>query len=560
MTTATAQPQTIEQAVAERRYVYPIVRSAPIATAHPAAEAWPAAAPARRASRMATDAPQNGTPFDELQGRMVGVEERIRAGSPRSMVIVPSRPIDKWHEPVAVTQALEERLLCSLLELRDPNVRMTYVTSAPIAKPVMDYYLSLLPRRMREHARARLTLVALGVRDATPLSQKLLQRPQVLDRIRRAIRAADSCHLVPYTTTPLERELALALDIPMYGADPRYSGLGTKSGCRALFARAGVPHPVGTEGVGSFDEVVAAIAALRGAKPEISQVVVKLDNGVSGEGNALVDLRAVSDLTDVAQRVAVIAPEAPGVSADVFLTKLAARGGVVEEWIAANEIRSPSVQLQITPAGEVHVVSTHDQILGGPSGQIYLGCRFPADAAYAPLISVLALRVGRKLAAASVIGRLAIDFVVARDGASDPWRPYAIELNLRKGGTTHPYETLAQLTGGSYDHERAAFVTPTGQHKHYVATDHFENDVLRALGTDGVLAVAPREDLRFHPLRRTGVVFHMLSSLDELGCCGFTAIADSAEQADAFYEHVQRELLAAARERGADRAKLPLAA
>jgi hypothetical protein len=40
-----------------------------------------------------------------------------------------------------------------------------------------------------------------------------------------------------------------------------------------------------------------------------------------------------------------------------------------------------------------------------------------------------------------VIGRLAIDFV-ARDD-EQRWHPFAIELNLRKGGTTHPYETLA---------------------------------------------------------------------------------------------------------------------
>jgi hypothetical protein len=287
---------------------------------------------------------------------------------------------------------------------------------------------------------------------------------------------------------------------------------------------------------------------------------VKLNNGASGEGNALVDLRGVSDSADLAQRVAALAPEARGVSVDEFLAKLVAGGGVVEEWIAASELRSPSVQLQITPAGEVRVVSTHDQILGGPSGQTYLGCRFPADPEYARSISALAHRVGRKLADAGVIGRLALDFVVARDSAGDPWRPHAIELNLRKGGTTHPYETLAHLTGGSYDPKRAAFVTLTGQHKHYVATDHLEHDLLRALGSDGVLALARREDLRFHPLRRTGVVFHMLSSLDELGRCGFTAIADSAEEADAQYEHVQHELLAAARERCDRRAKLPFAA
>ena len=38
---------------------------------------------------------------------------------------------------------------------------------------------------------------------------------------------------------------------------------------------------------------------------------------------------------------------------------------------------------------------------------------------------------------------------------------YAIELNLRKGGTTHPYLTLQFLTDGVYDAQRALFLTPT---------------------------------------------------------------------------------------------------
>ena len=47
-------------------------------------------------------------------------------------------------------------------------------------------------------------------------------------------------------------------------------------------------------------------------------------------------------------------------------------------------------------------------------------------------------------------GRFAIDFVVVRDD-DGAWTPYAIELNLRKGGTTHPFLTLQFLTDGRYD-------------------------------------------------------------------------------------------------------------
>jgi hypothetical protein len=146
----------------------------------------------------------------------------------------------------------------------------------------------------------------------------------------------------------------------------------------------------------------------------------------------------------------------------------------------------------------VELLSTHEQILGGPSGQRCVGRRFPADPSYAPAIAGLARRVAQRLADVGVIGCFAIDFVVARRDDSR-WEPFAIELNLRRGGTTHPYQTLVGLTGGAYDADSATFTTPTGQRKHYVATDHLQAPQLRALGRDGVLALARRSDLRSRP-------------------------------------------------------------
>src|SRR4029453_18186634 len=111
------------------------------------------------------------------------------------------------------------------------------------------------------------------------------------------------------------------------------------------------------------------------------------------------------------------------------------------------ELRSPSVQLRVTPLGEVELLSTHDQLLGGPSGQSYLGAKFPADFAYARSISAEARTVGARLAKEGVLGRFAIDFVAVRRDAGG-WDVYAIEINLRKGGTTHPFLTLQFLTDG----------------------------------------------------------------------------------------------------------------
>ena len=90
----------------------------------------------------------------------------------------------------------------------------------------------------------------------------------------------------------------------------------------------------------------------------------------------------------------------------------------------------------MSPAGQVDILSTHDQVLGGPHGQTYFGCHFPADQEYAARLAAEGLKVGRRLAREGVLGRAAVDFVAVRDGGA--WRLNAVEINLRCGGTTHP--------------------------------------------------------------------------------------------------------------------------
>ena len=214
----------------------------------------------------------------------------------------------------------------------------------------------------------------------------------------------------------------------------------------------------------------------------------------------------------------------------------------MEERVVGAEIRSPSVQLRVTPLGEVELLSTHDQLLGGPSGQKYLGCRFPADFGYAQAITREAAKIGAALAREGVLGRFAVDFVVVRAG-SGTWTPYAIEVNLRKGGTTHPFLTLQFLTDGAYDPVTALFMAPGGREKHLVATDHLESELLRGLTVDDLFDVAVRHRLHFDQARQTGVVFHMMSALTELGRVGFTAVGDTPDQADATYRRAERILL-----------------
>ena len=231
--------------------------------------------------------------FDRLQERMRGVWEIMRRNEEgESVVVIPSVSVDRVGERSgSLQQAYEERFLVLLLLLRHPRLRMIYVTSMPIAPTIVEYYLALLTGVIPSHARARLSLISVGDASPRPLSEKLLERPRLLSLIRSLVPNPLRSHLVPYNTTPLERDLAVALGIPMYGADPRFFPLGTKSGCRKLFADLGVRHPLGFENLRSIEEVIDALIRLRAARPDVTEALVKLNEGVSGEGNALVDLR-----------------------------------------------------------------------------------------------------------------------------------------------------------------------------------------------------------------------------------------------------------------------------
>jgi hypothetical protein len=391
------------------------------------------------------------------------------------------------------------------------------------------------------HARKRLFLVSPLDGSELTLTEKLLARPKLLAHIRSLIPDPTRAHLVPYSTTESERELAVRLGIPMYGSDPRHFPLGTKSGARKIFAEEGVSHPLGVEDLHTIADFVTAIVGMRKKKPSIKRLVAKLNEGVSGAGNANIDISSLpapgdpNEAAAIQRAVEAMKFESPNLTFDRFVAKLRDHGGIVEELISGREFRSPSAQLRVTPLGEVEALSTHDQMLGGPSGQAYLGCRFPASSDYAATIMVEALKVGRRLAKEGVLGRFALDFVAVLND-QNAWDAYAIEINLRKGGTTHPFLTLQFLTDGHYDADAGEFRTPNGESKCFVASDHVHSSKYRAFTHEHLFDIMARHGLHFDHAHQTGVVLHMVNGVGEQGDFGLTAVANSREEANALYE------------------------
>ncbi len=485
--------------------------------------------------------PEAGPTFPELQARLrglFGAPEGAGPAPPRTVVVMPSLSMEpEVLARISGVHHYEERMLCMLLLLREPRTRVVYVTSRPIPESIVDYYLHLLQGIPAQHARARLTL--LSCHDGSPLalSAKALARPRLLQRIRDAVPDPGSAYLTCFNVTDLERDLALRLGLPLYGCDPALLPLGSKSGSRKMFREAGIPMPDGFEDLAGAGDVAEALEALKRRDRALRKAVVKLDEGFSGEGNAVFRFEGAPEGAAlkgwIRDRLPALAFEAKDMTWELYEGLLSGMGGVAEAFIEGEDKRSPSAQFEVDPRGSLHAVSTHDQVLGGDTGQIFLGCRFPADEAYRLDVQEAGMRAARILARRGVLGRFAIDFLSVRDGAG--WRHHAIEINLRKGGTTHPFLMLQFLTDGRYDPRTGEFRTPTGQACCYYASDNLEAERYQGLTPADLIDIAAVNGLHYNGACQEGVAFHLIGALSEFGKLGVTCIGSTHERAEALY-------------------------
>lgn len=436
-----------------------------------------------------------------------------------------------------------------LMLLRMPRTRVIYVTSVPIDDRIIDYYLHLLPGITGYHARSRLTLLSCYDASQRSLTEKILQRPRLIQRIKDHIKRPELAHLVCFNETEYEKQLALALDIPIYGCDPDLAHLGNKTGSRRIFKKLGLLMPAGIEDLHTEPEVAAALVQLKRDNPSLQKAVVKMNDGFSGEGNAIFrysdrPLHARDPiqhiLSSLPKRLSIVAE---GVSYGVFMQKFEHMGGIVEEFIAGDVKESPSVQCRITPLGKVEVISTHDQLLGGESGQVFLGATFPANIAYTQEISVIGKRVADELCQHGVLGRLGIDFISVKE--PEGWRHYAIEINLRKGGTTHPFLMLQFLTGGEFNWENGEYTMPNGQTRYYLASDNVMNERYKGLSPHDLIDIAHCNAIQFDGAIQCGVTFHMIGALSQYGKLGLLCIGRSMDEVWAYYQKTMQVLDAA---------------
>jgi hypothetical protein len=461
--------------------------------------------------------------------------------APRTVVIIPSFSLDEEIlSKITGHVHYEERLLCLLMLLRMPLTKIIYVTSVPVDEIIVDYYLHLLPGITGKHARQRLTMLSCYDSSPKSLTKKILERPRLINRIQQNILDKNSAHLTCFNITQLEKTLAVQLGIPLFGTDPDLFYEGTKSGGRKIFRAAGVSFPDGFEDLKTRDDVVKALTELKRRKPQLRKAVVKMNDGFSGEGNAVYHYpQSNNDISEndidesTKMNLKILASD---LSEKMFFEKVYEMGGIVEEFIEGEIKTSPSVQCLINPLKQIEVLSTHDQILGGQDGQIFLGACFPASDEYNISLAQEGKKIAETLAGKGGLGRFAVDFISVKEG--DSWKHYAIEINLRKGGTTHPFFMLQFLTDGKYNADTGEYLTASGNRRFYFSSDNVSKEHYKGLIPSDLIDIAMFHSLMYDGATQEGVMFHLVGALSQHGKLGLVCIGSTAQKAKEYYDKV----------------------
>jgi PGM1 C-terminal domain len=461
----------------------------------------------------------------------------------QTVVIIPSLTMDQEIlSKISGINHYEERMLCMLMLLRMPRTHVIYVTSETIDPVIVDYYLHMLPGVTGYHALRRLTLLSCHDSSSKPLTQKILERPRLIKRIKDFIPPGHEAHMSCFNVTSYERTLAVHLEIPVYGCDPDLYELGSKSNGRRIFRDCGLNVPDGFEDLHTEDDIISALAKLKTKYPLMHKAVVKVNDGFSGDGNAIFYFKGSEKVTDITTWVKEnfqhnLQLVATDLSFRQFLNKYNEMGGIVEEFVEGEIKKSPSVQCRVTPTGHCEIISTHDQELGGDTGQVYLGAHFPASKEYAVELGKMGLQVAEELKKKGVIGRFAVDFIsVKKDHV---WTHYPIEINLRKGGTTHPFLMLQFLTDGVYNADEGMYYTSQGHlTRYYFCSDNLKSEKYIGITPHDLIDIAMINDIHYDGTSQEGIMFHLIGALSQFGKLGVVCIGRTPKKAKEYYDKI----------------------
>ncbi len=149
----------------------------------------------------------------------------------------------------------------------------------------------------------------------------------------------------------------------------------------------------------------------------------------------------------------------------------------------------------------------------------------------------MAERLGAYLAQLGCRGPVLLDLLARREPQG--WRLWAIEINLRKGGTTHPFQLAATATGSVFDHSSGLLRTVDGDAVFYEASDELQQEHWRGLLPEQMVDAMVKQQLYFNSATRRGCIPMRLGALSEHGLLGAICVGRSRRDAARLMQQLQ---------------------
>ena len=319
-----------------------------------------------------------------------------------------------------------------------------------------------------------------------------------------------------YQNTHEEERFGKRIQLPVYASAKLGLTYGTKSGFRKLAKKLSLPVVRGYESVKSAKDVLSRVTQL--FKTSAKRVVVKIDEGVSGAGQTLLHNETFLALSKKEQYEFIT----HAISKIPQFGKTSAV--TIEEWVEG-VVASPSIQMEITPSGEIKILSMKDQILVGEE-KWYIGCLYPVESVSAKQkkqIETEARVFAATLKDKGFIGFLGLDTILLSDG-SILW----VEANIRKPGTFYPRVIAEKLNKG------------TLRGISYVACDFTIASYKGKMFTD---IAAFLKDFMY-PIQgeKRGVIVYNTGALLDAGRFDLVCIGRSSDEAKELFQRVKQRI------------------
>ena len=215
-------------------------------------------------------------------------------GEELNVIVIPSMSFDqKLLEGIVGIEYYESRSLWEVLRVKESRVFVTFITIKKINRLQIDHLFYCA--NLSQEEINRVTFFSLEENGSflgkLSLTEGILKNTEIFQQVK-LLSSKKSSYIESFLMTKSEEELSRQLDIPIWWAHPDLNFFQSKSGNRVLLEDQ-LPMPYGHHSIYSEGQLILKISDIWLKRKYAKRIVVKLNHGVSGDGNAILD-RAIS--------------------------------------------------------------------------------------------------------------------------------------------------------------------------------------------------------------------------------------------------------------------------